>query len=54
MTKVEFYINKNQYKTEQKHPSYANKKVVIPSLYPQELIKLRHGVVRINMAHTLN
>ena len=28
MSKAEFYINKNQYKTEEKHPSYVNKKVV--------------------------
>ena len=34
MTKVEFYINKNQYKTQEKHPSYANKKVVIPESIP--------------------
>lgn len=34
MSKAEFYINKNQYKTEDKHPSYVNKKVVITEPLP--------------------
>ena len=34
MSKAEFYINKNQYKTEDKHPSYVNKKVVISEPLP--------------------
>ena len=34
MSKAEFYINKNQYKTEDKHPSYVNKKVVIAEPLP--------------------
>ena len=34
MSKAEFYINKNQYKTQEKHPSYVNKKVVISEPLP--------------------
>tara|TARA_R110002096_G_scaffold36143_1_gene101319 strand:+ start:110 stop:355 length:246 start_codon:yes stop_codon:yes gene_type:complete len=29
MSKAEFYINKNQYKTQDKHPSYVSKKVIL-------------------------